>query len=184
MEKNAEKNVGKNADKPAEHVTQKPASKKRSVSTSQKRNLSIAAVAFVSIAASVTIGYRAAGRVAAPNPNASWHGKIQVVSRAPGSEAAKKGLTLKNAGSSTAGVEGAEIGAGTEIETDARTRARINFDDGTSIAIDRGTRIKIGAVGRTMQLEEGQIIADVAHIEGAAAAKLTTPNGDVAVLGT
>lgn len=164
--------------------------KSASSSSSSKRLLSIGAVAVISVAASVTIGYRAAGRVSAANPNAAWHGKVQVVVRAPGSDVGqpandgKKGLTLRTASGASEAPEGTEIGAGNELETDTRTRARINFDDGTSIAIDRGTRIKIGVNGRAMQLDEGQIIADVAHIEGALPVKLTTPNGDVAVLGT
>ena len=149
-----------------------------------RRMLTMSAFALVSIGASAAIGYRIAGNVAAPNPNAAWHGKIQVVARAPGSDASKKGVTIKTAAGITDASEGAEIGAGSEITTDDRTRARIAFDDGTVVAIDRATRIVIGASGRAMRLEDGQIIADVAHIDGANPAKLWTPSGDVAVLGT
>ncbi len=142
------------------------------------------AIAMLSIGASAAIGYRIAGNVGVPNPNAAWHGKIQVIARAPGSDAAKKGITIKTAAGISDASEGAEIGAGSEIATDDRTRARIAFDDGTVIAVDRATRIVIGATGRAMRLEDGQIIADVAHVEGANPAKLWTPSGDVAVLGT
>ena len=154
-------------------------------STRRKKNLRLGAIGLLSIGASIAIGYHVGGRVGTVNPNAAWHGKIAVVARAPGTAPdAKGGITLKTAKGTSAAAEGSEIGEGTEIQTDSRTRARIAFDDGTSIAIDRGTRVLIESGPRTMKLEDGQIIADVAHLEGANPAKIATPNGDVAVLGT
>ncbi|MEO7112524.1 MAG: VIT domain-containing protein, partial [Polyangiaceae bacterium] len=149
-----------------------------------RRLLTTGAIAIACVSGSAALGYRIAGNVGIPNPNAAWHGKIQLIARAPGSDASKKGITIKTAAGTSDASEGAEIGAGSEIATDDRTRARIAFDDGTVIAVDRATRIVIGAAGRAMRLEDGQIIADVAHIEGANPAKLWTPSGDVAVLGT
>ncbi len=141
-------------------------------------------IAIASVSASAAIGYRIAGDVGVVNPNAAWHGKLQLVARAPGSDTSKKGITIKTAAGISDAVEGAEVDAGAEIVTDDRTRARIAFDDGTVIAVDRATKIVIGSTGRAMRLEDGQIIADVAHIEGANPANLWTPSGDVAVLGT
>lgn len=154
-------------------------------SVRRKKWLRLGAVSVLSIGASVAIGYRVAGRVGTVNPNAAWHGKIALVARAPGATPdASGGITLTTAKGTSTAAEGSEIGEGTEIRTDTRTRARIAFDDGTSIAIDRGTRILIEPGARTLKLEDGQIIADVAHLEGASPAKIATPNGDVAVLGT
>ncbi|MGH7283580.1 MAG: FecR domain-containing protein [Polyangiaceae bacterium] len=151
----------------------------------RKKWLRLAAFGFLSMGASIAIGYHVAGRVGAVNPNAAWHGKIAIVARAPGvAPDAKGGITLTTAKGTSTAAEGSEVGEGTEIQTDSRTRARIAFDDGTSIAIDRGTRVRIESGPRTMKLEDGQIIADVAHLEGASPAKIATPNGDVAVLGT
>jgi hypothetical protein len=155
-----------------------------SIWAKNKRDLTIGAIAVACVSGSAALGYRVAGNVNAPNPNASWHGKIQIVARAPGSDASKKGITIKTAAGTSDANEGAEVGAGSEIVTDDRTRGSIAFDDGTVVAIDRSTRIVIGAAGRALRLEDGQIIADVAHIEGANPAKLWTPSGDVAVLGT
>lgn len=149
-----------------------------------RRLVTMGAIAIASVSGSAAVGYRIAGNVGVANPNAAWHGKIQLVARAPGSDAGKKGITIKTATGIADAIEGAEVSAGAEIATDDRTRARIAFDDGTVIAVDRATKIVIGSTGRAMRLEDGQIIADVAHIEGANPAKLWTPSGDVAVLGT
>ncbi|MEO8798552.1 MAG: FecR domain-containing protein, partial [Polyangiaceae bacterium] len=134
--------------------------------------------------ASIALGYHAAGNVGGSVLGGAWHGKVEKIARAPGSNDTKSGITIRTAKGTTDGAEGADLSAGAEIETDARTRARIGLDDGTTLALDRGTRLRIEPGARSLRLEQGQIVADVAHIEHAPPATMRTATGQVSVLGT
>ncbi|HEX7664698.1 MAG TPA: FecR domain-containing protein, partial [Polyangiaceae bacterium] len=139
------------------------------------------------MSASIALGYHAAGGVGGSVLGGAWHGKIDKIVRAPGSDGAagaKSGITVRTAKGTTDAAEGVELSAGAEIETDARTRARIGLDDGTTLALDRGTKLKIEPGARSLRLEQGQIVADVAHLEHAPPATITTSTGQVSVLGT
>jgi hypothetical protein len=138
----------------------------------------LAALACVSVGASVIVGLKLADRQRAPSAIASraWHGKVAQIATIPGAAGLKRdGVTLK---------EGEEVGAGMHLVTDSKTRVRLGLDDGSTVVLDRATDLVIGSEPRTMTLNDGAILADVAHIEGAPSAKLKTPNGDVDVLGT
>ena len=77
------------------------------------------------------------------------------------------------------------VGPGATLRTDGRTRARLDLDDGTVLVLDRGTTVTLDALApRTLRVEEGALVADVAHRDGAPPARLATPQGDVQVLGT
>lgn len=146
--------------------------------------VALGGVAALSVGASIAAGYHAAGRVGGSVSGGAWHGRIEKIVRAPGSNDPSSGITLRTTKGTTSAVEGADLSAGAEIATDARTRARIGLDDGTTLALDRGTRIRIEPGARSLRLEQGQLVADVAHLEHAPPAMLTTATGQVSVLGT
>ncbi|MDB4947225.1 MAG: hypothetical protein JWP97_6759 [Labilithrix sp.] len=136
------------------------------------------------IAASGVAGVVVADRQRAPAAVASraWHGKVAAIAR---SGADKKGGLFVGAASGRAELgEGAEIKAGMQLATDARSRARLELDDGTVMVLDRGTTVTVGDAPRTLRLEDGALLADVAHVDGAPAAWIDTPSGRVHVLGT
>lgn len=74
--------------------------------------------------------------------------------------------------------------AGSRLRTDPRTRCRVELNDGTVLALDRGTTVTLDrAAIRRLRLDEGTLVADVAHRE-AQHAQLETAHGTVEVLGT
>src|SRR6185436_19993534 len=90
-------------------------------------------VGVVSVATSVGVGYALAGRVKPPDPaRQAWHGKVVKIVAAASSSPTKPGVTGVTVSGAPA-KEGAEIGAGSTIATDERTRARIDLYDGTSV---------------------------------------------------
>jgi ferric-dicitrate binding protein FerR (iron transport regulator)/tetratricopeptide (TPR) repeat protein len=75
--------------------------------------------------------------------------------------------------------------AGTTLRTDGRTRARLDLSDGSSLVVDHGSELTLDADRpRGVALTRGQLLADVAHLEGAPNATFTTPTARVEVLGT
>ncbi len=80
--------------------------------------------------------------------------------------------------------EGQAIAAGSTIVTDARSRARIDLSDGSQIVVDQDSAVVIGANGRSVNLQRGQLLAEVAHLENGPLATYETPSGVVQVLGT
>ena len=113
----------------------------------------------------------------------SWQGKVVKVSRAAGGQG---GLELCDAAQkSCKPLDGGErFEAGSVLRTDDRTRAYVELDDGTRLALDRSTRWDVGASGeRRAKLEAGAVVADVAHLEGSSA-RIDLPSGYLEVLGT
>jgi hypothetical protein len=114
-----------------------------------------------------------------------WSGRLAVVSRASAERTG--GVEVRSPGSTTfvALAEGATIVAGSELRTDGRTRARIELSDGSQLALDRNTTIRLDTVGpRVASLVTGALVADVAHLEQAQSARISLPTGSVTVLGT
>jgi tetratricopeptide (TPR) repeat protein len=80
--------------------------------------------------------------------------------------------------------DGEPVPAGAELRTDDRTRAALALGDGTTLVLDHGTAIGFAAAdARQIRLGAGRLAADVAHVEGHAAA-ITTPGGRIDVVGT
>jgi tetratricopeptide (TPR) repeat protein len=78
----------------------------------------------------------------------------------------------------------AAVEPGMTLRTDARTRAFVALQDGTELAIDRGSELELPeGGGRRARLVKGALVADVAHVE-ASRAHFAFPLGDVEVLGT
>ena len=137
--------------------------------------------ALTAVAAGSGIGYRAAWR----DPVAvatGWRVRVNKVQHAPNSAT---GLVLKKPGKPDLELtDGAEIPANATVATDAHTRAKLEGIDGTLIAVDTDSELSILPGARALRLERGVVLADVAHIDHAPPMRITTPHGDVSVLGT
>ncbi|HMJ10027.1 MAG TPA: VIT domain-containing protein, partial [Polyangiaceae bacterium] len=112
-----------------------------------------------------------------------WQGTLEHVVNVAGKPSAVQvcgsdGKACRDAGA------GVAIGGGSLLRTDARTRARIHFKDGTSITLDRETELLVDSSGpRHVSLRRGALLADVAHVEDRNA-RFAVPRGHVEVLGT
>ncbi len=74
---------------------------------------------------------------------------------------------------------------GTSLRTDDRTRARIALTDGSTVTLAHDTEVTLVATApRRLQLVQGEIVADVAHLAHGPHAVYATPQGRVEVLGT
>ncbi len=123
----------------------------------------------------------------------AWHGEVLQVQRAFGSPS---GLVRCGEGGACQPVSvGDEISLGARVETDGLTRALIKFTDGTTVALDRGSRLELdGSERRRGRLVQGNLVAEVAELgdktkPGGALtalgrAVIDTPAGRAEVLGT
>jgi hypothetical protein len=122
--------------------------------------------------ASVLVGWHAGGRVR----GAAWgagHGKVTRIIHSGGDGT---GVVAVGPGGRRVDLaEGADVAGGTRLETDPRTRARLELDDGTAIAIDRASAVVLDRA-RSLSLPAGAIVADV--VPGALLV-VTTPVGEV-----
>jgi ferric-dicitrate binding protein FerR (iron transport regulator) len=171
----SETRIRAEAEKEAAATPDKPSWK-------SKRSLALIIAACLSIGASAVVGVKIADHQRSPAAAATraWHGKVAKIVRSGADAAAQPGLT--SGGKPL--LEGAEIQAGMKIATDGRTRARLWLDDGSVIVLDRATEITVDGAPRTVTLNDGAILADVAHVDAAPWAKVKTPHGEVKVLGT
>lgn len=80
---------------------------------------------------------------------------------------------------------GEPIPAGAVVRTDERTRASVRLSDGSRLVLNHATELElVPDAPRTVRMERGEVVADVAHLEGAPRAVFRTANGRVEVLGT
>jgi hypothetical protein len=154
----------------------------------------LALVGVAAMAAMVPMGIKRLRSSSAPHTETQtqqsvsthgWSGRVALVSRASADRAG--GLEARAPGQSAFApiAQGATFTAGFELRTDARTRVRLELQDGTQFVLDRSTTLKLDTVGpRVATLTQGALVADVAHIESAPSAKITLPTGSVTVLGT
>ena len=156
-------------------ATKKPPSKKA---------LWLLLAACASIGVSTVVGFKLADRQRSPELAATraWHGKIAKIARS--GAATTGGLSVVTPSGKIDLGDGAEIKAGMHLSTDGRTRARIELDDGSFFVLDRATELTVDASPRTLLLDDGALITDVAHIENAPNARIKTPTGEVRILGT
>ncbi|MBS2016916.1 MAG: FecR domain-containing protein [Deltaproteobacteria bacterium] len=140
--------------------------------------------ACASIGTSAVVGLKLADRQRSPEVVAqrAWHGKVAKISRSGADKAG--GLSVTTPSGKIDLGEGAEVKAGMKLATDGRTRARIELDDGSFVVLDRATEITVDAAPRTVLLDEGSILADVATVANAPGARVKTPAGEVRILGT
>ncbi len=137
--------------------------------------------AALAIAATVSVGAIALhGR--GPHPiettaSAPWRGKVTHVGGPEGGLMLVQGSTQ---GSTTRALRvGESIAAGAVLRTDARTRARLTFDDGTHLTLDRGGELRLdGKADRAAQLVRGSMVLD-ATTSDASPMKLAVAGGEV-----
>ncbi|MFO0685948.1 MAG: VIT domain-containing protein [Sandaracinus sp.] len=80
---------------------------------------------------------------------------------------------------------GAEIPSGSTVRTDERTRARLTLSDGSELVLNHTTELLFDAAQpRHFDVHEGEIVADVAHLDEGPQAVFRTPTGHVNVVGT
>ncbi len=149
-----------------------------------KRAIGLAVAAVLGIGASAAIGLRLADRERSPEAAATraWHGRVTAVVRSAADK--NGGLMLVAKSGATELASGAEIKAGMRLATDSRTRARIELDDGSVVVLDRATELVVADTPRSIRLETGAVLLDVAHVEGAPSARVETPIAPIAILGT
>ncbi|MBX3231045.1 MAG: FecR domain-containing protein [Labilithrix sp.] len=167
-------------------VTPKSAPAASAKSRPSRRSIWLLVAACLSVSASAVIGFSLADRQRSPAMAATraWHGKVAKIARAGADAAAEPGIFVVDGKDKRPLLEGAEVKAGMHVATDGKTRARIWLEDGTTVVLDRATDVTVGSEPRTLTLHDGALLADVAHIAGAAPARVQTPNGEVRVLGT
>ncbi|WP_437732845.1 VIT domain-containing protein [Sorangium sp. So ce1335] len=138
-----------------------------------------AAVAGVVVLRGGEVGPADTAAVSAP-----WSGKVASVSRASADRSG--GLEACDAAGACAPLApGAELPAGATLRTDNRTRAHVALKDGSALAIDRGSRVWIGAGdARRARVDEGAVVLDVVPAGGAPPARIEVPHGAIEVLGT
>ncbi|MEY2932065.1 MAG: hypothetical protein RL033_2814, partial [Pseudomonadota bacterium] len=92
--------------------------------------------------------------------DAEWQARVEHVQRAFGSAS---GLSrCQPDGSCQALAEGEDVPPGTAIETDGSTRARLKLGDGSTLALDRATRLVLDPNGlRRARLEHGNLVAEI-----------------------
>jgi tetratricopeptide (TPR) repeat protein len=79
----------------------------------------------------------------------------------------------------------AKLAPGSIVRTDDRTRARLRLSDGSELTLDRGTEIELVAgAPRSLRLHTGELVAEVATVDGAPRALFQTAGATVEVLGT
>ncbi|MBW2461596.1 MAG: FecR domain-containing protein [Deltaproteobacteria bacterium] len=90
-----------------------------------------------------------------------------------------------NGGTAMPLAAGAQVPSGAIITTDDRTRTRLELSDGSTVTLNHATTLAlIGSVPRRVELREGELVADVAHLDQGPAAVYGTPTGHIEVLGT
>ncbi|MDI1448949.1 VIT domain-containing protein [Polyangium sp. 6x1] len=139
------------------------------------------------MAAAAAVGFYLKGQKQGPEEpklEAAWSGKIDSISRASADK--EGGLEACDASGACKPVKpGWAFKSDTTLRTDARTRAYVSLADGSQLAIDRGSSVSLeGGKVRQAKLVEGTIVADVASLKGAPAAKIGVGDDEVEVLGT
>jgi hypothetical protein len=93
------------------------------------------------------------------------------------------GLSVTQNGGSVAAGEGARLPANARIQTDASTRARVEFEDGCSVTLDRSTVLRVLPGARALELSSGQVVVDAEPAAGTPDVSVHTPHGDLSLHG-
>lgn len=151
----------------------------------RKKLVALVLAAACSVTASAALGVVLADRQRSPEALASkpWRGKISKISRS-GADKAGEGFFVVTSSGKTPLAEGGWVKAGMRVATDAKTRVRIDMDDGSFLVLDRASEVSVEDAPRTLKIADGAVLADVAHVNGAPWAKIKTAHGDVKILGT
>lgn len=128
------------------------------------------------------LAVRAAGptRLAQGAPG-GWHGTVAKIAGPGGSH---QGLSLRTGGVDVPLNEHDALGTGAHVVAGPGTRARLDLDDGSVLYLDRGASLTLEAMPRSVRLESGEIVADVARVEAGPVARVTTANAEVTTVAT
>src|SRR5688572_14727585 len=111
----------------------------------------------------------------------SWSGKVSQIASGFGSP---RGLEIcDTSGNGCARAKlGQAIPAGARLRTDGLTRAKLEFSDGSAIALDRATEFRLSREARHGRLVNGNLVADVkTHGD---VVRFDLPQGRADVVGT
>jgi ferric-dicitrate binding protein FerR (iron transport regulator) len=112
-----------------------------------------------------------------------WRGKVQEIVTVTGGTNALQACAADGQSCRKLAADDS-VQPGALLRTDARTRARLQLEDGTSITLDRDTELLLDASApRRAFLRRGALLADVTHVQDRGA-QIAIPLGHVAVLGT
>lgn len=79
----------------------------------------------------------------------------------------------------------ATVNPGESIRTDDRTRARLVLSDGSEMMLNHSTELRFGREqARHFEIPEGEVLAEVAHLDGGPNLEIAVPTGRVEVIGT
>ncbi|MEM1032581.1 MAG: VIT domain-containing protein [Myxococcota bacterium] len=125
-----------------------------------------AGVAALAAAAAAGIAFFGADEAGEPDAvatvEAPWTGVVAGVRRAGKGEGAPVGLEVCEADACRPAPAGTKLPAGSRLVTDARTRARVALDDGTTLVLDRATTLALAAdENRRASLTSGALVAEV-----------------------
>ena len=152
--------------------------------------LALPLVGAAALAAAAALAFVLAGGETddAPEPTIATRGidgRLEEIERAGGD--GESGVTVRRPGSDgfVPLAVGAAIEAGSVVRTDERTRARLSFADGSKLVLNHRSELELIAdAPRSFRMARGELVADVAHLDGAPRARFHTATGRVEVLGT
>ena len=151
-----------------------------------RRSRVLAAVgACAALAAGTTIYFASHARSGSGVSVATSDGSIRITNVLRAAADHADGVFARTAGGEWKPVRlASELGQGSDVKTDERTRAALQLADGTQLVLDHGTTIAFDASEpRHMRIQAGRVLADVAHVDGRPA-QVATPNGAIDVVGT
>lgn len=108
-----------------------------------------------------------------------WRGKVRRLL----TRAGKLELCAPGGGTCREARAGDEIPAGSELRTDHSSLAELAFSDGSSLCLDRDTRLRLSTRGRGAELTRGGLVAEVAPREDTSV-RFEFRSGHLDVLGT
>lgn len=108
-----------------------------------------------------------------------WRGKVAKVLTRGG----KLSVCAPNGSACHDAKNGDDVPAGSLLRTDAQTLAELSFSDGSSLSLDRDSKLRLSTRGRGGELSRGGVVADVAHHENSSV-RFELPHGHLDVLGT
>ncbi len=147
----------------------------------------LVAAGAVAAAVSFWVSPEEVAETSGPTATQPWQGKVLRVARAAGGEGGLQQCQRaaeSDAWSCSPARQGAAIAPGTMLRTDDRTRAHLRLGDGTRLALDRSTELRLdAALDRSGSLSKGGLVADVVKQPGSRVT-IKLPRGRIEVLGT
>ncbi|MBK8171972.1 MAG: FecR domain-containing protein [Sandaracinaceae bacterium] len=173
------------APKAAPQGTTQPKADKRAWDGSKALGWALASATALAIITAVVWSQEHASDNGSAIPFGAF-GRVSQISRASTQIGGASGLTVQEGSSAPHAVNaGTALTEECVLRTDGRTRARVDLRDGSYLVLNHNTELALSpAHVRQMELRQGEIVADIAHVEGDDRATISTPAGEIEVLGT